>query len=914
MLLQRMILTSLAIASSLLYAAETPEKYDVDITLENVHDKDFTDLPVLLPVAQVFGRGVDYAKFNRDGFHVYDQKNVEVPFMFRAMPPAFSLATSEIVIFIPQFAKAARAQYRITNTSKKSATEIKSDSDKLVSNPNNLIPNGGFEKGNEGWEGGKIVSDVVKSGKNSLLLEAPGAGGQAAVRCTKALSFVKDKFYYFGIWAKTENVTRHACRWEEAGGRITLGPINPLTLRVQKDHFRLMDDRDWYCYEANEVDDPTRPPCINVTALCLAGGNATLAVTLNQINKPYVDAAKPARIWLDEALLFEQPKLTRSFERVQKAVAPDGFFLYRRAATCLAAGWVLIEAPKPFESIDSIKDAAAQGERKLLTLGINTPKPIDGLFLEIADLKGPGGNSLGEAIRDVEFNYVPIEKYKWQGNSLEGWVIDGNPPRKIDRPGYIDYLIGYRIPASCAPGTYTGTIKVKGDGKDLAAVPVELSIVDYPLKAITERFVGEIYNNGCGPADLDDKNWTMKSGGGVLPERDTNYYKYYSRFNFTSMSMFSHFLPFSGNGTDVDMPKLLDQMKEMRDVAGCTAGVVLYWDASIDKQGRKGGPDGGSGLWSRCGRNVDAYRAAVKKLDDALAAEKLPRLVYQVWDEARFCDDRLALLKDSGALSMAEMFGDEGMEAMKRKYFTFSDIDDPSHEFGPAMVRLGKKLNVKMGITGWPTRNFHRYQVGMMIASSDLYFWHHWYGNQFIAYHPGHKAFVRCQNEVGLGEGMIDLRYFDTLKDVIADAKKKNTAKAEVAAAEKYLQDIFDYCTGDMYWFCGSQVGVYNGSAEDWGDDWFYDRWRTAMRTHTLAILHASQGKVPAKDDAKKGAQTAPLNPSAAVPAGFAVLILKDGEKIVGKISAVDQNEMTYQAVSGERKVIAMSRIEKIER
>ena len=37
-------------------------------------------------------------------------------------------------------------------------------------------------------------------------------------------------------------------------------------------------------------------------------------------------------------------------------------------------------------------------------------------------------------------------------------------------------------------------------------------------------------------------------------------------------------------------------------------------------------------------------------------------------------------------------------------------------------------------------------------------------------------------------------------------------------------------------WLVGSQVGVYNGSPEDWGDDWFCDRWRTSMRKHTLAI------------------------------------------------------------------------------
>jgi hypothetical protein len=34
---------------------------------------------------------------------------------------------------------------------------------------------------------------------------------------------------------------------------------------------------------------------------------------------------------------------------------------------------------------------------------------------------------------------------------------------------------------------------------------------------------------------------------------------------------------------------------------------------------------------------------------------------------------------------------------------------------------------------------------------------------------------------------------------------------------------------------------TYNGGPERWGDDWFYDRWRTGLRNHALAILKASR-------------------------------------------------------------------------
>jgi len=295
------------------------------------------------------------------------------------------------------------------------------------------------------------------------------------------------------------------------------------------------------------------------------------------------------------------------------------------------------------------------------------------------------------------------------------------------------------------------------------------------------------------------------------------------------MMMFSHFLPFVGSGPEVELPKLVAQMKEIRDVAGCTAGVGLYWDCSLDRQG--GRAEGGSGLWARCGKDPAKYRAAVKKINDALAEAKCLPLVYMVWDEPRFFDRRLQILKGTGALTTADIFANEMIAAMQDRCLTHTSCDDPSMEPGPMTYRWAAKLGVRWGMAGWPTQTCNRYQTGMLYAASGMSYWRHWYGNQFIAYHNAHKAFVRGANIVGNGEGMIDLRYFETLRGAIAEARKRNVAARETAAAEAYIKGIFDYCTGDWHW-----VGVYNGMPEEWGDDWFYDGWRSQMRRHALAI------------------------------------------------------------------------------
>jgi hypothetical protein len=210
--------------------ASTPPKdelYDVDVTLTNPHARELTNQPVFLQVFRIFGRGVDYGKFRRDGFHVYDEKGEEVEFSVRSLPPSFSLGDDEIILTLPTLAPGAKAKFRFTNTPEKSRKEAKFDVARLIDHPNNLIPNGGFEKGADGWQGGKVVSDVVRSGKNALLLEVPGSGGAAELHCTKPVPFVKGMNYYFGIWAKCENVTRRTWRYtqpwaaQQISGRIT---------------------------------------------------------------------------------------------------------------------------------------------------------------------------------------------------------------------------------------------------------------------------------------------------------------------------------------------------------------------------------------------------------------------------------------------------------------------------------------------------------------------------------------------------------------------------------------------------------------------------------------------------------------------------------------------------------------------
>jgi hypothetical protein len=798
------------LAPPLAQAAEQPT-VEVDVTISNDFDKPFTNLPVFLKVFRVFGRGVDYTRFDPDGFVVLDAQGKELHHVVRPVPPDFSLANDDLVVFLPGLAKGETVNLRILNAPKSGRTSHAYAPDLLLGNPNNLISNGGFEHGTEGWEGGKLAHDGVQSGKGALLLEVPGDKGQAVLRCTQPLRFSKGKNYHFSIWAKCENVVRRTWRFNyrpaPISARIMLSgdPLvfPELDTYFDKNHvMRLMDTRDWFCYEANDLSTLCLP------RPALADCESTLSLALDQVPVPYLDATKPARVWIDEALLFEQPRVDVSWERMQTAQVPDGMFLFRRAPTALTPLLLkerekleVLPPPRPSERVTAIADAALQGERKLVTIGLYTPRALKAVTLGMSDLKGPRGAVLRDTAWEIEFHYTPQTGFRVDGDGLEGWVLDGNAPREIDRPGSITYLVGLKIPAKAVPGMYRGRLAFLSDGKELASLPLELEVVGQPLQVITEHRVGLIYNGGCEP----------DRPGVSAPAFNNDFLRYYARNNFSYLMLFRSFVPFKEKTAEVDLLALVTQVKEACELGGITAGIGLYQDVSLDKQGNKKGPDGGRGLWPRSGNNPDVYRKTIGEMDAALKKARLPPFTYMVWDEPRFCDPaKFGILKGTGALTTSDITYLEACEAMKQGLFTHTAIDGPGCDYGPAMRRYAEKLGVKIG---WDTQFgpfCNRYQTGLMLANG-AWLISDWHSAWYIVQHQGQKTWARSPALVGAAEGMIDFRYHLTLQDLIAQAKRTGKAAKAVQAAEDDQKRILAFCTDDFHFITDKEIFTYVG-------------------------------------------------------------------------------------------------------
>src|SRR6185295_15659365 len=97
------------------------------------------------------------------GFHVFDAEGKELEYALDEIPPYDVVGNDELMFLVPSMEPGQKLTYRITNTAKDSGKRASLD---IVGNPNNLIANAGFEKGDdktvESFPGGAHLDKEVK--------------------------------------------------------------------------------------------------------------------------------------------------------------------------------------------------------------------------------------------------------------------------------------------------------------------------------------------------------------------------------------------------------------------------------------------------------------------------------------------------------------------------------------------------------------------------------------------------------------------------------------------------------------------------------------------------------------------------------------------------------------------------------
>ncbi|MGB2819993.1 MAG: hypothetical protein WBF17_03360, partial [Phycisphaerae bacterium] len=327
-----------SVASVLTAAMAVPAMADYDVTVElrNLSGEDRRDWPVILPVYQVFGRNLPPGSLHKEGYRVHTARGREIPCMIEELPPHDQQGNNELIFLIPSMKKGETLTVRVTNTASPSKKLTTFD---LVSNPNNLVPNGGFEKGGdkpESWQGrGKLDTSTKRSGGASLLLS--GESRQEAT-CERAIALHRGSHYYFGAWTRTGNVSRHAL-YRSKGGHIRIPGFHNwfngqppdwkhYTEQAAAQPYQACATRGWWKIRfKNSGYDRWGFRRVNARA---EAEKTTLTAILDQRPQFHMAGSAEGSWWLDDIWLFEQPDWTVRHDLALRPHVKDGLFVFSR--------------------------------------------------------------------------------------------------------------------------------------------------------------------------------------------------------------------------------------------------------------------------------------------------------------------------------------------------------------------------------------------------------------------------------------------------------------------------------------------------------------------------------------------------------------------------------------------------------
>ncbi len=809
----------LTIAAMLVCAGSAAAaEFEAALRLQNATGEQKTNWPVFLTVCKVFGGNLKLDQLNAAGFHVFDGSGREVPHMLRPIPPDFSLGNDEIVFAIPKIAAGEALGFRVTNT----AAFGKTAEIDLIGNPNNLLPNGGFEAGEGPVAAGYVLASdkgvkisydakVKRSGGRSLLLTFP-VGTAGTLRTAEPVSFRKEGLYHFSMWGRCENVAYNGWGFWGAGFSARFEP----TAFRGRESLTLRGDRDWHCcrFDSGGSDAwavPLESACgqsekvrkgpdeVPADIWAKAEGKAYFVLGGFQQGQPFLKGEKTGKVWIDDVLLFEQPVVTVDRAAPLARAARGGAVVFARPVNLPRWGAFAHEAAEKLEAF------AMPGERRQIRFGVYAAEPLEGLECSCSELTGPGGR-LDKAVELETLGYY-VEQLKL--------------PAKLERGQTAEFLLSVSIPRGTRSGIYRGDVTIRSGRSVVRALPIILDVLPFEAPSMEGYWVGGIYNVGMGMA------------------RDEAFYRCYAKTGFNYLMLFDYLFSYKGDG-EIDFAAAQKQVDEMVELAGATGGIGLYREPNMSEdQPRKWYQLASSTEWSgkyahgTDGKFKAGYQKLARSAHQYALEHRWPTLIYMVSDEPsdrRDVDASMGWLNE--AVPQAITCADAQFKDMLNtwKWYNLPVLDDPVDWTGPLVYDYVKAHAKRFGFcgTGW-SLDVGRYQPGLMLASSGACYWHFWHAKG--PFEPRGGKVVRTHAVAAMAEGFNDLRYYVALRQAIEKARK--SGKPTVAdEAEKYLAGIFAFATADH----DRHLMPYNGVPWMWGAGRFYDNWRARMKDYILRL------------------------------------------------------------------------------
>lgn len=798
-------------------ASTTPLHLETSIDVENRTGEMKFNWPVVLTLWKVFGSDVDWSRVDPANLHVHHTAGSEVPHMLVDIPPDFSLGNAQIVFNIPLFGAGTKQYFTISHDD---TPGLKTDID-LFNSSHNMIPNGDFENFTGGIPDGysvisnhgvQIVRDTTEkhSGDSSLRLDFDSYE-TVKLRTSDAIPMEAGQDYHFGIWAKSETMARSGWGFWGEGGEVGLlgAPFN------ERASLPVNDTRDWFWYTMDE-------PSLDPWGIPLMHNRATSTVVTNvelegyQSIREYIPGDGSGTMWIDGAVLMEQPRVTVFRNAPLEDIATDGVVIFTRPA----------DAPRSrafaHEAADSVDAYAARGERRRIRFGVHALQTKADVEVSVSTLTGPGGATLSGAQLDLETvdeyigDYAPISLLA--GNETAEWMLSVN------------------VPSDATAGLYTGTISIHSDVGLLGELDVSFRVLPMDSNTVPDQYVGGIYNIGYPLV------------------RDTDFYVEYGKAGLNYLMLFDYFSTHIGS-MDVDLAGAAQQVDDMVNLAGITSGIGLYREPNMSAdqprmwyQMATGDPTyPGSYGAGTDPQYKDGYQAYATQLHQYALDNNWPDMLYMVSDEPdRPADWNSSMGWLNEALPNALTPVDTMYDDMLRTWdwYNLPVLDNPADWTGPMIYDFVMAEKGMFGICGKENQFASaRYQPGLMMATTGSVLWHFWHLETVMAEQNG--GVERKHILDAMGAGMNDLRYHATLRDAIT--RHETGARASVAAeADAWLESLFSFANGDH----DRHIHPYNGMPWDWGDIRFYDTWREGMKDYILMLDHAGDSDLDGDVDA----------------------------------------------------------------
>ena len=153
-----------------------------------------------------------------------------------------------------------------------------------------------------------------------------------------------------------------------------------------------------------------------------------------------------------------------------------GFIVFSRGpATAIDGDF----APTPGDRCQELAARDCPGQYGPLTFGVLALQKGD-FTAVVTDLTGPGGRTIGAENLDVRaVRYVKVTVKK--ETKIIPLLIESFSKKTVTAGRVQQFWITYYVPESAAPGAYRGTIRVRVNGAEKAAIPLTLEVYPFQL-------------------------------------------------------------------------------------------------------------------------------------------------------------------------------------------------------------------------------------------------------------------------------------------------------------------------------------------------------------------------------------------------------------------------------------------------